>query len=163
MTEEKRIVRFQGIYLVRTMEEESDKIMGYAEGNPYDIEKVFSKRAGKSVRTEEINVEQITSLDAKLAGLEARVLPNVGEFEKIFPKWGRVVTDEGYDCEEPLYLIGGDKFSFDWKESVAGYDCKNCNGIVLGQPKVNRECFYPSRGSYNCIRCDITVYKWNEE
>lgn len=159
MVEEKREVRFQGIYAVKILEE-PNQVIGYAEGNPYDIEKVFSKRVGKKINAEEINVERVTSLQEKLVDLEGKVLSRA-EFTKIFPGWGRVVTDQGYDCGRPLYIVGGDGFSFDWGESVAGYDCGNCGGIVLGQPKVNRECFYPSRGSYNCIRCDTPVYKWD--
>ena len=105
-------------------------------------------------------MERVTSSQAKLIGLEGIVLSSA-EFEKIFPEWGRAVTSEDYEYGNPLYLVGGDQFSVDRDESVAGYDCETCDGIVLGQPTVNRESLW--RGSYNCTRCNNPVYEWKDD
>jgi len=147
MAEERREVRFQGIYAVRVAEEDFDRVIGYAKGNPYDIEKVFSKRAGKNVRTEEINVERVTSSQAKAVGLEERVLSKE-EFFKIFPHC---------ESERPLH------FSWDDGEErniVVGYDCQTCDGVIVGRPmEGERRGTFVSECDYYCKRCDTQVQK----
>lgn len=149
MADERREVRFQGIYAVRIQEEGSNKIIGYAEGNPYNIEKVFSKKIGKNVRTEEINVEEITSFQARSVGLEEKVLSK-DEFRKLFPEGGKMAAEDA--CDRPFYRIDGNDFA-----SIVGYDCNNCGGVVLGKPIKIGNGFFVSDYDYYCKRCDTLI------
>ncbi len=76
----------------------------------------------------------------KKDNLEIRVLKDIAAFERIYPKWTRVTTDEGYECDDPLYIRGDDGFDFNWKDVVA-YDCTTCDGIVLGKPTAKEYTF----------------------
>ncbi|MBI2102528.1 hypothetical protein HYT55_01715 [Candidatus Woesearchaeota archaeon] len=97
----------------------------------------------------------------QVGNLEGRVLGSIRDLEKIFPKWTRVTTSEGYGDSRPLYILGKDGWFFSWQD-IIGYDCKPCNGIVLGKPRVTRRCIYPSRGAYYCKKCNGEIYRWDD-